>query len=98
MRIFKTRYFASPYYHPLRGGSEAIAGWGVWDHILSDWLIPDGFATKEEAELAAERLNKAQPNEEQVCTELNNAIANDWKCTAHGKRVGQAQCTLCEVD
>ena len=51
------RFVASPYYHETDEG-DVVAGYGVWDTSLEDWLVPDGYATEEAAEAAALRAEE----------------------------------------
>ena len=47
---------ASPFYDDDTD-PETPAGWGIWDIKGSDWIVPDGFETQEEASHIADSFN-----------------------------------------
>jgi hypothetical protein len=92
-----TRFSAECYYHSLADGTEAIAGWGIWDHALGDWAMDDGFATMEEAAEAAKDVNDAGPDYGHELDRLYKERGPKWASTPHGSKIGQAKCLYCEV-
>lgn len=39
----------SPYYHESKRGKDIVAGYGIWDTVASDWVIADGYPTRDAA-------------------------------------------------
>jgi hypothetical protein len=53
------RFEAAPFYHECETcKGEHIAGWGIWDIGDQDWIVPDGFESKEAAAAVAEPFNQ----------------------------------------
>lgn len=47
----------SPYYHESKQGKDIVAGYGIWDTVASDWVIADGYPTRDAAADAIHKIS-----------------------------------------